>query len=93
MTEAEELDPIKALKAARDTLVKERRGLAVALALGYRRRRTDDHHATEMRESFVGLQALIEAVERAISHEDLLSNELTQTAVNQEASSIQLAIC
>ncbi|MGA7964286.1 MAG: hypothetical protein WCB49_00020 [Gammaproteobacteria bacterium] len=93
MTETEELDPIKALKAARETLVKERRGLAIALALGYRRRRTDDFHATEMRESFVGLQALIEAVERAISHEDLLSNERAQTAVHQEAGSIKLAIC
>lgn len=93
MTEAAELDPIKALKTARETLIKERRGLAVALALGYRRRRTDDLHATEMRESFVGLQALIEAVERAISHEDLLSNEQAQTAVPQGASSIELAIC
>lgn len=88
MTEAEELDPIKALRTARETLVKERRALAVALALNYRRRRTDDTHATEMRETFVGLQALIEAVERAISHEDLLSNEYAPTAIHQRAGSI-----
>jgi hypothetical protein len=93
MTETEELDPIKALKTARETLVKERRGLAIALALGYRRRRTDDLHATEMRENFVGLQTLIEAVERAISHEDRLSNEQAQTAAHQGAGSMRLAVC
>lgn len=91
MTETEdELDPIKGLMTARDTLVKERRSLAVALALGYRRRRTDDIHATEMRENFVGLQALIDAVERAISHERHLSNENVDTeVVHNKSLSIQ----
>jgi hypothetical protein len=37
----EQMDPIKTLKAARYKLILERRGLAVAIALGHRRRRTD----------------------------------------------------
>jgi lysyl-tRNA synthetase class II len=71
----EEVDPIKALISARDKLVEERRALTVAIALGYRRRRTDDIHANEMRETFIELQKLIEAIGRAIEHEKMIEAE------------------
>ena len=72
---AEEIDPIKALAAARDKLVEERRALAVAMALGYRRRRTDESHTNDMREAFIGIQTTIEAIDRAIAHEKLIASE------------------
>lgn len=50
---AEEIDPTKALMTAKEKLVDERRALAVAIALGYRRRRTDDPHTNETREAFI----------------------------------------
>jgi len=70
---AEEIEPIKTLKSARDKLVEERRALSVAMALGYRRRRTDDVHASDMREAFIGIQNTIEAIDRAIVHEKLIA--------------------
>lgn len=72
---SEQIDPVRTLKAARAKLVQERRGLAVAIALGYRRRRTDDPQTNEMRETFVFLQTAIEAIERAIAHEDVIRDE------------------
>jgi len=72
---AEEIDPIKTLKAAKDKLVEERRALAVAIALGYRRRRTDDHHTNEMREAFISIQKTLDAVDRAIEQEKLIASE------------------
>ena len=66
---AEEADPTKTLATAKEKLIEERRGLAVAIALGYRRRRTDDPHTNEMREAFIDVQNLIEAMDRAIAHE------------------------
>jgi hypothetical protein len=71
----EQIDPVKTLKAARYKLVQERRGLAVAMALGHRRRRTDSPQTNEMREAFALLQNTIEAVERAIAHEQLIKDE------------------
>lgn len=65
----EESDPTKTLATAKEKLIEERRGLAVAIALGYRRRRSDDPHTNEMREAFIDVQNLIEAMDRAIAHE------------------------
>ena len=73
---AEELHPVKMLVAARDKLVEERRGLSGAIALGYRRRRTDDAHTNDMRETFICIQNTIEAIERAIAHEELLGTKI-----------------
>jgi hypothetical protein len=72
---AEELHHVRTLTAARDKLVEERRALAGAIALGYRRRRTDDSHANDMRETFIALQNLIEAIDRAIAHEKTFASE------------------
>ncbi len=75
----DQIDPVKTLKAARQRLVQERRGIAVAIALGHRRRRTDDPQTNEMRDTFVALQATIEAVDRAIAHEQLIAHEPVET--------------
>lgn len=72
---AEEIGPIDTLTTARDKLVEERRALAVAIALGYRRRRTDESHTNDMREAFVGVQTTIEAMDRAIAHEKLIASK------------------
>ena len=72
---AENIEAINTLQAARKTLVEERRTLSVAMALGYRRRRTDDAHTNGMRESFIGIQNTIEAIDRAIADERLLETE------------------
>ncbi len=71
---ADETDPIKSLATARQKLIEERRGLAVAIALGYRRRRNDDPHTNEVRGAFVDVQNLIEAMDRAIAHEKQITN-------------------
>ncbi len=70
-------DPTKTLITAREKLIEERRALAVAIALGYRRRRTDDPQTNEQREAFIAVQALIEAVDRAIVHEKSIEGSLT----------------
>jgi hypothetical protein len=70
---AEETDSIKTLITARDKLVEERRAFTVAMALGYGRRRTDDSHTNDMRVAFIGIQNTIEAIERAIAHEKLIT--------------------
>jgi hypothetical protein len=76
----EQVDPIRTLLAARDRLVEERRALTVAIALGYRRRRTDDSQTNEMRETFVALQNTVEAIGRAIEDERLLINRPVRDA-------------
>ncbi len=70
-------DPTKTLMTAREKLVEERRALAVAIALGYRRRRTDDPQTNEQREAFIEVQALIEAFDRAIVDEKSIEGPLT----------------
>jgi hypothetical protein len=70
---AQEIEAIKTLTAARDKLAEERRALAVAMALGYRRRRSDDSHTDQMREAFIGIQNTIEAIDRAIADENLVA--------------------
>lgn len=73
----EDTDPVKALTTARDRMIEERRALTIAIALGYRRRRSDDGQANEMRETFIDIQNLVDAMERAIAHEKMMrSGEL-----------------
>jgi hypothetical protein len=69
---AKELDPIKTLTTAKEKLIEERRTLAIALAL--KRRRADDQ-ANEMCRSFINLQDMIEAIDRAIAHEKQIMSE------------------
>ena len=76
----DEADPIKILTTARGKFIEERRSLAIAIALGYRRRRTDDPQTNEMRETFVGLQNTIEAIDRAIAHEKTIATEVIHPA-------------
>ena len=71
---AEESKPINARTTARNKLVEERRALAVAMALGYGRRRTDNSQTNDMREAFIGIQNTIEAIDRAIAHEKLIAS-------------------
>ena len=68
----ENIDAINTLQAARQMYIEDRRALSVAMALRYRRRRTDDARADGMRERFIGIQDTIEAIDRAIAHERLL---------------------
>lgn len=68
------IQPINTLTTAINKLVEERRALAEAIALGHRRRRTDDPQTNEMREAFVAIQNTIEAMNRAIAQEKLITN-------------------
>jgi hypothetical protein len=70
----EDINPTKTLATAREKLIEERRALAVAIALGYRRRRTDDPHTNESRTAFIEVQNFIEAIDRAIAHEKLIAS-------------------
>jgi len=65
----EAVNPTKTLATAKEKLIEERRMLAVAIALAYKRRRTDDSHNNETRGAFIEVQNLIEAIDRAIAHE------------------------
>jgi hypothetical protein len=78
---AEESNPINALTTARNKLVEERRALTVAMALGYGRRRTDNSQTNDMREAFIGIQNTIEAIERAIAHERLITSGCSETFI------------
>lgn len=69
----DDVDPTKTLLTARDKLIYERRGIAMAIALGYRRRRSDDPHTNEARVAFIEVQNLIEAIDRAIADEKSLA--------------------
>ncbi|HEY1474372.1 MAG TPA: hypothetical protein VGF53_09845 [Pseudolabrys sp.] len=77
----QESNPIAVLTAAKQKLVEERRTLAVAMALGYRRRRTDETHTNDMRETFIGIQTTIESIDRAIAHEKTIANRSTDSIV------------
>jgi hypothetical protein len=81
---AENIEAINTLQAARRMFIEDRRALSVAMALKYRRRRTDDAHANGMRESFIGIQNTIEAIDRAIEHERLLETEPAEMSVVPE---------
>jgi hypothetical protein len=85
---AEEMGPIDTLTAARDKLVEERRVLAVAIALGYRRRRTDESHTNDMREAFIGIQTTIEAMDRAIAHEKLIASKSPDSFIVQTLQTV-----
>ena len=87
---AEETDPVRTLLTAREKLVEERRALVVTIALGYRRRRTDDPHITETREAFIGIQSLIEAIDRAIAQEQQISTDEAKSFVTPLQSPVAL---
>ena len=72
---AKDFTHINTLTAAMDKLVEERRALASAIALGYKRRRTDEAHTSEMRDTFIAIQNTIEAIERATEHEKMFAGE------------------
>jgi hypothetical protein len=85
---AEELNPIKTLATAKEKLIEERRTLAIALAL--RRRR--DEHVDETGRSFINVQDLIEAIERAIAHEKRIKNERPESIVGPVLEATQVTI-
>ena len=66
---AQENQHIQKLIAARDREVEQRRNVADALAKAYERGETE-----RMREVFINLQNAIEAIERAIQHEEKLAS-------------------
>ena len=67
---AQENEHIRKLIAARDREVEQRRNIADALAKAYERGETE-----RMREAFINIQNTIEAIERAIEHEENLEHE------------------
>ncbi len=67
---AQENEHIRKLIAARDREVEQRRNIADALAQAYERGETE-----RMREAFINIQNTIEAIERAIEHEEDLEHE------------------
>ena len=71
---AEELHHVRNLTAARDRLVEERRALAGAIALGTGAGGLTIVTPMSTR-TFIALQNLIEAIERAIAHEKVLAGE------------------
>ena len=66
---AQENEHIRKLIAARDREVEQRRNIADALAKAYERGKTE-----RRREVFINLQNTIEAIERAIQHEETLAS-------------------
>ena len=66
---AQQNEHIRKLIAARDREVEQRRNVADALAKAYERGETE-----RMREVFINLQNTIEAIERAIQHEEMLAS-------------------
>ena len=67
---AEENEHVRKLIAARDQQVKQRRDLADALAQPYEGGETEG-----VRQAFIIIQSTIEAIERAIEHEEQLETE------------------
>jgi hypothetical protein len=67
---AQENEHIRKLIEARDRQVEQRRNLADALAQPYERGETEG-----VRETFTAIQNAIEAIERAIEHEEDLETE------------------
>jgi len=88
---AEESNPINALTTARNKLVEERRALAVAMALGYGRRRTDNSQTNDMREAFLNIQATIEAIERALVHEKSIANAPQESSLVPSLETLPLS--
>jgi hypothetical protein len=68
---AQENEHIRKLIEARDRQVEQRRTIADALAQPYERGETEG-----MRRAFIIIQSTIEAIERAIEHEEQLETEL-----------------
>ena len=68
---AEENEHSKKLIAAREREVGHRRDVVGALAEAYRRDHTED-----MREAFISIQNTIEAIDRAIADEKLITSSL-----------------
>ena len=66
----QENEQIRKLIAARDREAEQRRNIADALAKAYGRGETE-----RMREAFINIQNTIEAIERAIEHEENLEHE------------------
>jgi hypothetical protein len=64
--EAVAQDHLQSLKALRDHLVKDRRDIVASIL-------ADPQISSETAGEFVGLQQFIDAVERALSHENVLS--------------------
>ena len=85
----ENFTPVKMLAVARDKLVEERRALASAIALGYKRRRTDEAHTSEMRDTFIAIQNTIEAIERATEHEKMFAGEQSSVVRRSNFSSVR----
>jgi hypothetical protein len=67
---AEENEHVQTLLAARDRMVKDRRELALALSDRYK-----GGHTENMRNAFIGVQDTIEAIERAIAHENYIESK------------------
>ena len=67
---AEEIGHIRTLIAARVRELEHRRNTGKELAKNYTR-----GHTENMREAFVEIQDTIEAIERAISHEEYVANQ------------------
>jgi hypothetical protein len=65
---AEENEHIQKLIAARDREMRERREIAATLAQKYERGTTENY-----RERFITVQNAIEAIERAIAHEEFIA--------------------
>jgi hypothetical protein len=72
---AEENKYIQKLITARDRQIEDRRNSAAALTEKYTRGHTED-----MREAFVKIQDTIEAIERAIAHEEFIASEWSRSS-------------
>ena len=88
---AEENNPINALTTTRNKLVEERRALAVAMALGYGRRRSENGQTNDMREAFIGIQNTIEAIERALVHEKLIAKAPQESSLVPSLETLPLS--
>jgi len=73
---ANDSEHVATLKAAREQQIAARRHLAAALGEPYKR----GGEPERLRESFIDVQATIEAIDRALAHEQRLSDGTTSTA-------------
>jgi hypothetical protein len=90
---ANAMDPVKVLATARDKLVEERRALAVAIALGHRRRRTDDPQTNEMREGFLSIQNVIESIDRAMADEKVITSFRSESSLAPILEVVSPEVC
>jgi hypothetical protein len=72
---ANDSEHVATLKAAREQQIAARRQLAAALGAPYKRGETE-----RLREGFIDVPATIEAIDRALAHEERLSDGTTSTA-------------